>query len=266
MCTLILLNECVDGYPLVIAANRDERYNRRSRPPESVNCGEMTYLRPWDDEREGTWMGVAQDGWFVGLTNQDDGKHDSQALSRGKVVVDCLKARCHSQAARVLTNLDRPRYNPFNIVFGRPGAMFLTRVMPDTELEMLPMLPGITVVSNDCWGHQYDEKTEWAKGLVTSLVTDPAPGGIDVIRRYLLIAMGSHFESRCAKADPFQALCVHAEEHEFGTRSTSIITVSNEGNVEYWYSEGHPCQSGGLSLAGRLLHPQEPDAQNDATK
>jgi hypothetical protein len=67
----------------------------------------------------------------------------------------------------------------------------------------------------------------------------------------LFHVLGDHAS---ASVDPFQALCVHADDIEFGTRSTSIITVSNQGNVEYWYSEGRPCMSSGLTLGGSLLH------------
>lgn len=241
MCTIVVLNEYVEGYPLVVAANRDERYDRRSRPPE-VDRG---FIRPWDDERDGTWLGVSSTGWFVGITNQDDGHHDATALSRGKVVEACLQAENHCAAAKVLKGLELGRYNPFNVVFGRPGAMFLTRAWEGHELEMLPLVDGINVVSNDCWGSAYRPKTTVASTAVGRIMPgDP----ITEVRSALVKALSCH----CSGDDPFQSLCVHADEHAFGTRSTSIITVSNEGIVEYWYSEGHPCMSAGLTLAGVL--------------
>src|SRR5579863_6311932 len=143
MCTLIVLNECIDGYPLVVAANRDERYDRQSSPPDVVFNGKKSVIRPWDVERDGTWIGVAEDGWFVGITNQDDGKHDEHKLSRGQVISACLDAGGHTLAARVLACLDPTQYNPFNVVFGRPGAMFLTRVLPGQAIEMEPLPRGI---------------------------------------------------------------------------------------------------------------------------
>jgi uncharacterized protein with NRDE domain len=249
MCTLVVLNEHIEGFPLIVAANRDERYNRQSSPPEVVYNGRVSLLRPWDHEKDGTWTGIAQDGWFVGLTNQDDGKHDEHMLSRGKVVDACLEAGSHTLAARILTKLDSTRYNPFNMVFGRPGAMFLSRVCPGHDLEMEPLAKGIHVISNDCCGNRYQHKVEHAHAVACRL--DPK-GGIDAVHDELFRMLSDHSHAR--DDDPFQALCVHAEEHAFGTRSTSIITVSNDKDVEYWYSEGHPCQSPGLTLAGRLLH------------
>ena len=253
MCTLIILNEQRVDYPLIVAANRDELYARKSRPPETHQIGGKTVITPLDEEKGGTWMGVAQDGWFVGITNQDDGKHDEHLSSRGKVVLAILNAGNHSAAARILAGLDPERFNPFNLIFGKPGAMFLTRVMTGHDIEMEPLPKGINVISNDCWGNRYAEKTEWAKRMAWSLTDDP-PVPFEDVRTRLLITLASHFNNRLAKDDPFQAVCVHADEHAFGTVSTSLITVSNQGVVEYWYKEGAACQQTSLTLAGRLLH------------
>ena len=249
MCTLVILNDYLDDFPLVVAANRDERYDRKSSPPDVHLVGGTSFIRPWDDEKNGTWMGVSQAGWFVSLTNQDDGKHDDTALSRGKVISDCLYAGTHSAAAKVIAGLQPERYNPFNLVFGRAGAMFLCRVCPTCDLEFEPLQPGIIVISNDCVGNRYQHKVEHAQAVACRI--DPR-GGIDAAMDELFRLLGDHSHAR--NDDPFQALCVHAEEYAFGTRSTSVVTVSNQGGVEYWYSEGHPCQSQGLTLAGRLLH------------
>lgn len=245
MCTLVVLNECIEGYPLVVAANRDERYDRKSLPPEEH--GDL--IRPWDEERDGTWMGIRRDGWFVGITNQDDGKHDEHALSRGKIVSSCLEAESHCAVAKVLKALDPARYNPFNLVFGRPGVLFLARVWAGHELELIPIEPGVSVISNDCWDHHYDRKVERTTQLVKAI--KPKHHIVQIVDE-LWSAMHDHDASE----DPFQSLCVHAEEHAFGTRSTSIITVSNQKDVDYWYSEGHPCQSKMLMCVGHMPHSE----------
>lgn len=243
MCTLIILNECVEGFPLVVAANRDERYDRKSQPPKARQFGNVDFIMPWDDEKDGTWIGVSQQGWFVGLTNQDDGTHHPDALSRGKVVARCLEEGNHSAVAKTLVGLDLTQYNPFNLVFGRPGAMFLCRVWEGHELELVPLEQGITVISNDCWGDRYKEKVDWAKHLAHSYTSDSPPeGGIKTVVGNLMGILCNHLNNGQAKDDPFQSLCVHDDVHAFGTKSTSVITVSNAQDVEYWYSEGHPCR------------------------
>lgn len=253
MCTIIVLNDVFEGFPLVIAANRDERLSRKSRPPELVQHGDCKFIRPWDDEKEGTWLGIAQDGWFVGLTNQDDGKHDEHMKTRGKIVLDCLHVGSHAGAAAVLRNIDPINYNPFNLVFGRPGAMFLVRVMPGKDIEMEEIPRGIAVISNDCWGSRYDAKLDLAISHVAECLKTTKT--IDQLIYALFDVLSDH--TNIAQDDPFQALCVHAPEHEFETRSTSIITVSNSKDVEYWYSDGPPCQSLKPELTCRLTNHNE---------
>lgn len=252
MCTIIVLNDCVPGYPLIIGANRDERYDRASRPPEIKKLDDVDVIVPWDDEKNGTWEGVARNGWFVGLTNQDDGHHDERPRSRGHVVVDCLKTGCHRDSAKVLNKLDPTEFNPFNLVFGRPGAMFLTRIMPGQRPEMQPLLDDVHVISNDCWGRKYDKKVDWTTRLVKSLTQEPQITDVNTVITRLMMTLSSHHSD--LPDDPFQSICVHAEQHKFGTRSTSIITVSNEMDVEYFYSEGHPCSSTSLQKVARLEH------------
>lgn len=244
MCTLVVLNECIEGFPLIVAANRDERYNRASLPPEKVTHDGRQLICPRDEEKGGTWIGVAEDGWFVGITNQEDGDHRNDTLSRGKVVEACLEAKSHCDVAKLLVALEREKYNPFNLVFGRPGAMFLCRVWAGHELEMVPLERGVNVVSNDCWGTQFECKTKRVSELVSKVKGDWIIQVVDD----LWTIMHDHNPD----LDPFQSMCVHAEDHAFGTRSTSIITVSNQKDVMYWYSEGHPCQSGILQCVETL--------------
>jgi uncharacterized protein with NRDE domain len=245
VCTLVVLNEYIEGYPLIVAANRDDHYDRKCKLPKTFG----DFIKS-QDENEGTWIGIGRDGWFVCVINQDDGKHDAYAASRGSIVDECLRAENHYAAARIIKSLELERYNPFNIIFGRPRAMFLVRAFAGHELEMIPLELGINVISNDCWGRRYEKKCSWAKQFVLNTLDKPLIHGIDAVLRRLMIVMGSHHNA--TEEDPFQSLCVHAEKHAFGTRSTSIITVSNHMDVEYYYSEGHPCQSYVPTIVGNL--------------
>ena len=251
MCTIIVLNEHVKDHPLVVAANRDERYDRPSHPPRTSTVvgpdGVRTLIMPLDGLHGGTWIGVTQDGWFVALTNQDDPEHQDTS-SRGHIVLKLLEAGNHRTAARILAQLDLTAYNPFNVVFGRPGAMFLSTVSVGVVLDMEPLPPGVTVISNDCVGTRYQRKANHAHALACGIDegTEVGPS-----RDALFRLLADHGNS---SPDPFQALCVHTSQHAFGTRSTSVVTVSNDGRTEYWYSEGAPCQSTGLELAGSMLH------------
>jgi len=239
MCTLIVLSEAIDGYPLVVAANRDEHYDRPSLPPAIT--GDV--ICPRDLHKGGTWLGVARGGWFAGLTNQVDAHQPHLLASRGHVVDACLKAGNHLAVAQYLQGLDRGVYNNFNLVFGRPGAIFLCRVWGLHALEMLVVPAGTSVFTNDCWDGQFQAKAERARELTTHLA-----GAVPIhdVKNALFAVLSDHQHGD----DPRQSMCIHADG--WGTRSTSIITVSNEGAVEYYYSDGAPCRSPGVACVGVL--------------
>ena len=94
MCTLILLDRVVPGFPVVVAANRDEFFARPAAPPALFPSteGKPAYLAPQDLEAGGTWMGVNASGLFVGLTNRPVAVRDPSARSRGLLVLDALGA------------------------------------------------------------------------------------------------------------------------------------------------------------------------------
>lgn len=254
MCTVIVLNNCVNGHPLIVAANRDEFYNRPASPPSVIDRGELRIIRPWDNERAGTWIGASRGGWFVALTNQDMGSELPKASkSRGWIVDECLRAGNHRDAARVLAGLDPTQVNPFNIVFGRPGSVFLCRVLLGHAVEMQPLCDGVHVISNDCWGSMYDSKTALARQRVVATastkqnITDVVASLVDVLSDHTL-SVGN---------EPYQSLCVHADEDGFGTRSTSIITVTSNNDVLYYYVEGHPCERRGIEFIGSIAGEQK---------
>ena len=248
MCTLILLNEYHDKYPLIVAANRDEFYDRPSSPPDLFETLPLAVLAPKDLERGGTWIGATQTGWFTALTNQDDGTHHLGMESRGQVVADCLRMSGHHDVARYLVNLKPEHYNPFNLVFGRAGALFLSRIHRGLAVDMEIINSGITVISNDCSETKaYQRKVSHAAALASAVEPDDT---IEEVVRKLHLVLSDHSHS---SPDPYKALCVHDTPRGFGTKSSSIIAVTKEGDVEYYHSEGPPCQSDTIPFTRRLM-------------
>lgn len=255
MCTLVILHRVHDRYPLIVAANRDEFYERPSQGPDLLQTLPLAVLAPKDLQRGGTWLGAGQGGWFVGLTNQDDGTHEEGKLSRGDVVTRCLLTSDHRSAAKLLASLDPNDYNPFNLVFGRVDAMFLSRVHRAGAVELEPIPEGITVVSNDCAGNAYRRKENHA-GVLASHV-DPGDTDIALLRKLgALLADHSH-----GRPNPYQSLCVHDDARGFGTRSSSIITFTQDGDVTYYHSEGQPCRSEGFTFCRRLYNADFSDLE-----
>ncbi len=248
MCTLIILQGVSERYPLIVAANRDEFYDRPSHGPELLQVLPLAVIAPKDMRAGGTWMGAAQGGWFVGLTNQDDGVHVEEKKSRGDVVRDVLLTCDHRAAARYLAALDLNDYNSFNLVFGRPGALFLARAHRGFPIDLEPITRDITVVSNDCAGTAYQRKGQRGAELAAAVCTDDTDASL---MRKLAAVLADH---DIREDGPYQALCVHDEGRGFGTRSSAVVLFSASGDVTYYHSEGHPCTSTGYRFCRRLYN------------
>ena len=146
MCTLIALHSCVDRVGLVIAANRDEYYDRPSEGPALRTTPSGPIVAPLDVRAGGTWFGVNAHRVFVALTNRPTEAPDPAMRSRGHVVTDALAGRSALDAARILSSIPAGIHNPFN-AFVADGQRAFTLVYED-EGELLEMAPGAHVVGN----------------------------------------------------------------------------------------------------------------------
>jgi hypothetical protein len=83
MCSLLLLLDADPDFPILVAANRDERRDRKASPPGLYVGARRRILSPRDRRAGGTWMGVNDRMWFAGLANVAGGNNFPDAVSRG---------------------------------------------------------------------------------------------------------------------------------------------------------------------------------------
>ena len=90
MCLIFLSINQHPSYKLIIAANRDEFYNRQTAPAGYWK-DYPTILGGRDLEAQGTWMAMNKSGKISMVTNYRDPKNiDPHAPSRGQLVSDYL--------------------------------------------------------------------------------------------------------------------------------------------------------------------------------
>lgn len=118
MCLILIAYRCHPGYPLLIAANRDEFHDRPTAP--LAFWDDAPHLMAGRDLKEGgTWLGMTRAGRFAALTNyRDPARTLPNAPSRGRLVSDYLQG---GEPARVYLDRLAPRasaYNGFNLLLG----------------------------------------------------------------------------------------------------------------------------------------------------
>lgn len=81
MCLVVFAWRAHPAYPLVVAANRDEYFERPAAPAHWwTDAPELLAGR--DLEAGGTWMGLARNGRFAALTNYRDPSRRAHPLCR----------------------------------------------------------------------------------------------------------------------------------------------------------------------------------------
>lgn len=126
MCLVALAFESHPRFPLVVAANRDEFFDRAAAPLHwwSPEPHGLPILAGRDLQAGGTWMGVSPAGRLALLTNvRDPARHRATAPSRGALVTGWLAAR-EDLATFVATHAGVP-YNGFNLLAGDWSARAL---------------------------------------------------------------------------------------------------------------------------------------------
>jgi uncharacterized protein with NRDE domain len=124
MCLIFLALNYHPSYKLIVAANRDEFYDRKTAPA-SFWDDNSNILAGRDLEAMGTWLGVTRTGRISMLTNfRDPANINPSAPSRGKLVSDFLAGNRGPAEYIGEVAATGSTYNGFNLVAGTPDELW----------------------------------------------------------------------------------------------------------------------------------------------
>src|SRR3989339_634825 len=116
MCLLVIAKDVNPNYKLIIAANRDEFYDRPTMPAKFWD-DHSSILAGKDLQADGTWLGITKTGKIAAVTNfRDSLKQNDNAPTRGLLTADYLKGR--TNPLDYLNNVKQREndYNGFNLI------------------------------------------------------------------------------------------------------------------------------------------------------
>lgn len=268
MCVLLILKDRLEGHPWVVAANRDEEYDRPSRPPGPVR-GPLRLFCGLDLRSGGTWLGVNEKGLIAVITNRPGGDDDPSRPSRGRIPLAVLLQPDLDCAAAVLRDLEKDRtpwtisswedgrdrhvaeaprrsetpYNPFNLFVAQGARGFVAH--NDGEIELREVTPGVHTLTNH---HDLDRLRagEILDRIGRERVWRREERGELV--RTLQEVLGRHDG---VGPEPY-VLCKHGRER--GTVSSTILAVGDDfpRDALLLHSEGSPCKDSYFDLAPHL--------------
>ncbi len=233
MCLILIGNHVHPAYPLVIAANRDEYFQR---PTQKAAFWDdyPSILAGRDLEKGGTWLGIDADGRVAAVTNYREPPGPAPGnLSRGFLVRDYLIGS--GTAAEYLTDVSKKldRYDGFNLFAGDQKSLFFlsTYVHKPRLLD-----PGIHGISNGELDYPWP-KVILGKSRFGKLLQDPVE--IDENKLFELMADRSVPDiSSMPPSDLDQKtqrmvapIFVHGDN--YGTRSTTILLCDQNGRIRF---------------------------------
>jgi uncharacterized protein with NRDE domain len=241
MCTLALSLRQDRRWPVVVAANRDERLGRPSEGwALAARPGGVRAAWPRDLLAGGTWIGLSERGVFAALTNYHaplEWYPDPDRRSRGELVPLALAAGGAREARDALARRPAEAWNPFHLVVADAEDAFLW--WWDGERSGLePLGPGL---------HVFTESDREGRSPRAALVRArwPIDGAVDRLRDLLAIHAAD-------APEPAAATCIHADPL-YGTRSSAVLRLAGALDAsELYVSETRPCL-GALEGRGDLV-------------
>lgn len=263
VCLLVFAWQIEAGYPLVVAANRDERKDRPAEPLVVLADREPRVLGGRDTLAGGTWLAVNEDGVVAGLTNRPTpGGRDPTKRSRGELPLLAAGRRSADEAVAELADRVRPdAYNPAWLLIGDRRSLYSVTVAPDAGLVVERLTPGLHILENvplsapsvkvdrvRCLltGARASGRSLWS--ALPSVTADHTVPGHAVA---LTSAQpdGGHQSAAGGRIAATLAACVHTEA--YGTRSSALVRVSDDpgDRPELWVADGPPCTAGYVDAA-----------------
>lgn len=117
MCTVVLLRRPGHAWPLLLAANRDERVDRAWDAPDRHWEDRSEVIAGRDREAGGTWLGMNDHGVVAAILNRSGSLGPAaDKRTRGELPLEALDHAEAAQAAEALGHLDAGSYRSFNLV------------------------------------------------------------------------------------------------------------------------------------------------------
>jgi len=233
MCLILFSYKLHAKYRLILAANRDEFYNR---PTASLDywSDHPDVLAGRDLKGNGTWLGINRSGRLAAITNyREPAAHMKNVPSRGILIRDFLTGNASPKHYLKAVSNKSKAYNGFNLIAGdRSGFYYYS----NRATRIRQLQPGLYGISN----HLIDTawpKIQKGKGLLKGQLNGLEK--IDIKKIWEILADRS---LPADKALPDTGVGLEWERilaplfissPDYGTRSSSIVLMEYSGQITF---------------------------------
>lgn len=163
MCLVAFSWKTNDEFPLIISANRDEFFDRPTKP---LHVWENGVIAGKDLRGGGSWMGFHPNGKWSLLTNYRDFSREQRGeISRGKLIQDYLEGTLEPEAYLESIFKKKDSYEGFNLLVSGGDKLFYLSNYGAGIQEVQPGIHGLSNgLINDPW-----PKVELAKRQLSAV-------------------------------------------------------------------------------------------------
>jgi uncharacterized protein with NRDE domain len=218
--------------PLIVAANRDEAYQRPTQAA-AFWSDHPHLLAGRDLEKGGTWMGVTTTGRFAALTNyRDPLTRKTSAPSRGLLVSGFLTGVSSSSDYLAALLPERHRYEDFNLVVGDGNALCY---LGSRDERVHQLQPGIYGVSNHLMNTPWPKVTLAKQGFSALLnASRIAPDSLFALLMDRSIPLDHELPDTGVGIEWERQLGpIFIASPGYGTRSSTVVLLSADGWVDF---------------------------------
>ncbi|SFL72129.1 NRDE family protein [Salibacterium qingdaonense] len=230
MCLIGIGYRIHPDYPLIVAANRDEFFDRpaaslHSWPDSPIIAGK-------DLQQGGTWMGVTKSGRFAVVTNVRDPGETKAPKSRGEIVKSFLETDYPDRFFESLQQ-NRHQYGGYNVAGGGPdGVYYATNQTSDKKIALTPGIYGLSnAFLNTPWPKVEKIKADFYRLLNTSGASIGTGDFFNMLsnseeadaRRLPDTGVGQTLEKKLSP--------LFIKMEGYGTRSQTVFMLSKQGNA-----------------------------------
>ncbi|NKE46705.1 NRDE family protein [Roseomonas frigidaquae] len=147
MCTVIILRRPGHTWPLLIAANRDERLDRPWLPPAAHWADQPGIVGGLDTMAGGTWLALGNSVACAVLNRPGSLGPAAGKASRGSLPIRAAGASNAAEAATAIAALDSAAWRPFNLVISDSRSAFFLRGTGMGHPAVVELGAGLTMVT-----------------------------------------------------------------------------------------------------------------------
>lgn len=235
MCTVIVLNRPGHAWPLLLAANRDERLDRAWDAPAAWWPEQPGLVGGRDRTAGGSWMALGPEGVVAAVLNRPGSLGpEAGKRSRGELPILAAAAASAEDATRRITALEAREWRPFNMVIADSQGVFFLRGLGSGQPEPLPLPEGLTMVTAHDPNDLASPRTRrHLPRFRAAPAPDPATGDWSAWESLLA---NSDFDPAIGRAEALNV----PPTNGFGTVCASLLALGADGSREWRFCPGPP--------------------------